>query len=122
MEQGFLGFWRLPQAAETMNGAYQAIEYTHYAAIPPSGNCYGYDWYAFPDSMTHTNNAAFAYQTINKFDSLYHVTNAMKTLSVPEQAILRDCTLQIYQEGPEYVLHFSAYVKGAGGMNIKEAF
>lgn len=105
-----------------MNGAYQTIKYAYYAAISPCGNRYGYDWYAFPDSMTHTNNAAFAYQTINKFDSLYHVTNAMKTLSVPEQAILRDCTLQIYQEGPEYVLHFFTYVKGAGGMNMKEAF
>lgn len=112
MERGGLGFWGLPQPGIPMDGEYAESEWISVLDIPASGGFYGYDFYAFPDSQTHENSAPYAYQSISKFDVFYYGNNAVKTLAVPDESLPRDSTLQIYQNGPEYVFHLSAYCKG----------
>lgn len=117
MEQGFLGFWKLPQTASEMNGEYEGLELASAYTAPPCGFNYGYDPYAAADSMTHTDNWKFATETIGRSDWFYHGTNAAQTLILPEDSLPKDSTLQIYQNGPEYVLHLCQYCKGDGSFD-----
>ena len=86
IEQGFLGFWGLPKAADSLNGEYEGLEYIGVYSMPAYGFQYGYDPFDMSDTMTHTENWKFA-------------------------------PVQIYQEGPEYVLHLCQYCKGDGSFD-----
>ena len=117
MEQGVLGFWGLPKAADSMNGEYEKLEYITEYTIPPCGNDYGYDHYVIADTMTHTDNWKFSTENISRTDWFYHGSNATQTLMLPENALPTDSTLQIYQNGSEYVLHLIQYCKGSGSFD-----
>ena len=84
---------------------------------PPCGFDYGYDPYAIADTMTHTDNWKFATENISRADWFYHGSNAAQTLMLPEGSLPKDSTLQIYQNGPEYVLHLCQYCKGSGAFD-----
>lgn len=117
MEQGFLGFWKLPEAATGLNGEYEGLEYITVSTLPPCGNDYGYDPYVIADTMTHTDNWKFATEHISRADWFYHGNNAAQTLMLPDSALPKDSTLQIYQNGQEYVLHLCQYCKGNGSFD-----
>lgn len=117
MEQGLLGFWKPPEAAAELSGEYEGLEYVSLSTQPPCGFYYGYDPYATADTMTHTENWKFATEYISRADWFYHGTNAAQTLMLPEDSLPRDSTLQIYQNGPEYVLHLCQYCKGDGSFD-----
>ena len=117
IEQGFLGFWGLPKAADSLNGEYEGLEYIGVYSMPAYGFQYGYDPFDMSDTMTHTENLKFAPVHIGRSDWFYHGTNAEYTVTVPEDALPVDSTIQIYQEGPEYVLHLCQYCKGDGSFD-----
>jgi len=117
MEQGFLGFWGLPKAADTLKHEYDGLEYLSVTSVPAYSGFYGYDPYDLGFSMTHTDNWKFAQVHSFRTDWFYHGANAAQTISVPEDALPRDSTLQIYQNGPEYVLHLISYCKGSGSFD-----
>ncbi len=117
MEQGFLGFWGLPRAADGLEGKYEDLEYITVSSAPAYGFQYGYDPFDMSDTMTHTENWKFAPVQIGRSDWFYHGTNAEYTVTVPEEALPVDSTLQIYQAGPEYVLHLCQYCKGDGAFD-----
>lgn len=112
MEQGFLGFWGLPKAADSLSGEHEGLEYVVADTMPPYGYKYGYDYYVIADTMTHTDNWKFATERIARTDWFFHGSNAAQTLMLPENALPIDSTLQIYQNGSEYVLHLCRYIKG----------
>lgn len=118
MEQGFLGFWKLSQAASDMSGEYEGLEYIGVDTQPPCGFDYGYDPYAIADTMTHTDNWKFATIPVSRTHRFYHGSNAAQTITIPEDSLPRDCTVQIYQNKEEYVLHLCQYCKGDGPFEV----
>lgn len=113
MERGFLGFWGKPQAAEELAGELAGLEYAHVISPPAPFSYYGCDPAADPSSMVR-DNTGLGEVRIDKMDLFYHGTNAFKTLDIPEEALPRDCTVQIVQSKEEYVLHLCLYAKGSG--------
>ena len=92
-------------------------EYITVSSAPAYGFQYGYDPFDMSDTMTHTENWKFAPVQIGRSDWFYHGTNAEYTVTVPEESLPVDSTLQIYQAGPEYVLHLCQYCKGDGAFD-----
>lgn len=74
MEQGFLGFWKLPEAATGLNGEYEGLEYITVSTLPPCGHDYGYDPYVIADTMTHTDNWKFATEQVGPIGSTTAIT------------------------------------------------
>ncbi len=116
MEQGFLGFWGLPAPARQLDGAYQDLEHIGCQTVPPCSPFYGYDYTSVADS-DRTESHKYIQQHIMRSDWFYHGSNAVMTLAVPEEALPKDAALQIYQAGPEYVLHLVMYPKGSGSFD-----
>lgn len=114
MEQGFLGFWKLPVSADEMSGDYEGLEYIGVSTQPPCGPFYAYAPYAIADTITRTDHWKFSMEHITRADYFYHGNNAVHTIMLSEDSLPRDSTLQIYQNGPEYVLHLCQYCKGSG--------
>lgn len=113
MERGFLGFWGMPQAAEDLAGELAGLEHIHVFSPAAPYTFYGYDPTADPSSMVR-DNTGLGEVYIQKMDLFYHGANAFKTLDIPEDALPRDCTVQIVQSKEEYVLHLCLYAKGSG--------
>lgn len=116
MEQGFLGFWGLPTAANQLSGEYQALEHISLVTVPASSAYYGYDYTTVADNDRPESHKKVQ-QHIMRSDWFYHGANAVMTLAVPEDALPKDAALQIYQAGPEYVLHLVMYTKGSGSFD-----
>ena len=54
----------------------------------------------------------FPYTTLfRSWDWFYYGSNAAALLDIPDEALPQDATVQIWQRGAEYVLHFTAYLK-----------
>lgn len=116
MEQGFLGFWELPTAADPLGGTYQGLEHISLTTVPACSPYYGYEYTTVADG-DRTESYKYVRQHIMRSEWFYHGANAVMTLAVPEEALPRDAALQIYQAGPEYVLHLVMYTKGSGSFD-----
>lgn len=100
------GRWYGPDAAEPMEGDYEGLETIAWHSYPQN-NTYGF---GVPPEEEDAH-PELARDLILRWDWFYHGTNAAATIEIPEEALPTDSTVQIYQRGEEYVLHFVAYLK-----------
>ncbi len=95
VDKSHLDDWSGPVEAEALEGEFAGLERICFFRYP-----------------LHNTYGGFGEQElIQRWDWFYYGSNAQAFIDIPEEALPRDATVQIWQRGEEYVLHFSAYIK-----------
>ena len=95
VDRSHLEDWSGPSEAEALEGEFAGLERNCFSRYPLQ-NTYG----GFGEQ-----------ELIMRWDWFYYGSNAAALLDIPDEALPQDATVQIWQRGAEYVLHFTAYLK-----------